>query len=116
MRWAIPEGVVVRVILALAVVGAVYFLVTGVVDALRTYEARQEVKKWEAEVEELRLRQQALESLRQFMQSDEFVEMMARSYLGLVRKGERGIVVISPSPTPAPAAVPEPWWEALLPR
>ncbi len=116
MRWSIPEGVLVRAILALAAVGAIYFLVTGVVDALRAYEARQEVKRWEAEVEELRSRQRALEALRQFMQSDDFVEMMARSYLGLVRKGEEGIVVISPSPTPTPAAVPEPWWEALLPR
>jgi len=115
VRWPVPEGLLVRAVLALALVGAVYFLVTGAVDALRAYEVHRQEERLRAEVERLKERYRLLEALHRYMESDEFVEMMARRYLGLVREGEVGIVVISPSPTPTPQATSGPWWEAILP-
>ncbi len=114
MRWPVPEGWLVRAIWALALVGALYFLVTGAVDALRAYEARQQEQRLRAEVERLQERYRWLEALRDYMLTDDFVETMARRYLGLVREGEVGIIVVSPSPTATPQATPGPWWETIL--
>jgi cell division protein FtsB len=105
-----------RAVLALCAVAVVYILVTGALGALRAHQLRQEEERLRAEVANLQRRQRWLEALQQYMQSDEFIELMARQELGLVRPGEKGIVVLPPSPTPSPAPTdPRPWWERLLP-
>ncbi len=105
-----------RAVLALCAVAVVYILVTGALGALRTHQLRREEQQLRAEVADLMERQRWLEALRNYMQSDEFVELMARRELGLVRPGEKGIVVVPSSPTPSPVPTdPRPWWERLLP-
>jgi len=103
-----------RLLLALSAAAVVYILVTGALGALRAHQLRQEEGRLRAEVAQLEERQRWLEALRRYMQSDEFIEMVARQQLGLVRPGEKGVMVISPSPTPT-AADGRPWWERLLP-
>ncbi|HXG42105.1 MAG TPA: septum formation initiator family protein [Dehalococcoidia bacterium] len=110
------QRVVARAVLALSAAAVVYILVTGGLGALRTHQLRQDEERLQAEVAQLQERQRWLEALRDYMQSDEFLEMMARQQLGLVRPGEKGIMVVSPSPTPAPTPTDgRPWWERLLP-
>ena len=110
------QRILARAVLALSAAAVVYILVTGGLGALRTHQLRQHEEELQAEVSQLQERQRWLEALRAYMQSDEFVEMMARQQLVLVRPGEKGIMVVSPSPTPAPTPTDgRPWWERLLP-
>ncbi len=110
------DRLLARTVLALSAVAVVYILVTGALGALRAHQLRQEEDRLRAEVAQLQERQRWLEALRAYMQSDEFVEMVARQQLGLVRPGEKGIMVVSPSPTPTPSPPDgRPWWERLLP-
>ena len=107
-----------RVILLLAATAAIYFLVTGAVQALRTYQLAQEEERLGGELQQLEARYQRLEALRDYLNSDEYIEGMARSQLGLVRPGEESIVVISLSPTPTQSpeedAGQDLWWESLV--
>jgi cell division protein DivIC len=106
-----------RLILLGAAIIAVYFLASGAVTAIRAHQLRQEESRLRADIADLRERYERLEALKQYLQSDEYVEAVAREQLGLVRKGETGIVVISTAPPPADATGSEPpalWWDVLI--
>lgn len=113
------QAFIIRAVMAVAAVAVVYFLVTGAIGALRAHELRQREERLREEVRQLQEEHRELEALRQYMLSDEFVELMARQQLGLVRKGEKGIVIVSPPPTPSatpgPGSETGPWWRGLLP-
>ena len=65
-----------------------------------------------------------LVAVRDYLRSDEYVEYVARSTLGLVRPGETLVIVSSNAPAPLTAATPtpgaaapatpEPWWKVLF--
>jgi len=96
---------------------AVYFLATGGVNTIRAHQLRQQEDRLQADVQDLQARYGRLQALRDYLNSDEYVESVAREELGLVKKGEEGIVVISsaPAPTPAPGeAEPSLWWDVLI--
>ena len=96
---------------------AVYFLVTGGVNAIRAHQLRQQEDRLQADVQDLQTRYDRLQALRDYLNSDEYVESVAREELGLVKKGEEGIVVISSAaaPTPAPGeGEPSLWWDVLI--
>jgi hypothetical protein len=68
-------------------------------------------------MEDLERRYDRLTALKEYLNSDEYIEAIAREQLGLVRKGETGFVAIStvPSPTPAPGEEPPSlWWDVLI--
>ena len=95
-----------------------YFLVTGATTALRASRLNDREDRLEAEIAELQERYQRLEALRQYLESDEYTEAVAREQLGLVSEGETSIVVIPtvPSPTPDPDQPEEDelWWQTLI--
>jgi cell division protein FtsB len=96
-----------------------YFVVGGAFNAVRSHQLRQQEAQIQAEVRGLQSRYQELSALRDYLDSDEYVEAVAREQLGLVRRGETGIVAIptQPSPTPRPgSAEPELWWDILIRR
>ncbi len=95
----------------------IYFLVTGAVNAVRSHQLRQEEGRVRAEIEQMQARYQRLEALRDYLNSDEYIEAVAREQLGLVREGETGFVAISTVPPPAAnpdAPQPELWWDVLI--
>jgi cell division protein FtsB len=91
----------------------VYFIFTAASNTLQAIQIGQDESSLRQEVDGLAQRFDQLTALRDYWKSDEYIEWVARSELGLVRPGELGIVVISAvTPTP-PAEPPEPVWEAL---
>ena len=107
-----------RIVLAVTVVIASYFLVTGATTALQSRRLSEREDRLQAETSDLQQRYQRLEALRQYLNSDEYIETVAREQLGLVRQGEMSIVVIptvaSPTPKPGEGADNDLWWEALI--
>ena len=108
-----------RVVLLLAALAAIYFLVTGGMQALRTYQMGQEAEGLEKELQQLQERYRRLEALYEYLDSDEYIEGVAREQLGLVRPGEKSIIVLSTAPTTTPSPAeehegPPLWWESLV--
>jgi hypothetical protein len=65
----------------------------------------------------MRARHERLEALKEYLNSEEYIETVAREQLGLVREGETGFVAISTVPVPTPGAgqaPPELWWDVLI--
>ena len=104
--------------LALTAVIAGYFLVTGATTALQSRQLSEREDRLRAEISDVQLRYQRLEALREYLDSNEYTEAVAREELGLVRRGETSIVVIptaaSPTPGPGEADDGDLWWEALI--
>lgn len=103
--------------MAVAAIVAVYFLVAGAFNAVRSHNLRQQEDQLRIEIHDLQTRYQRLEALKEYLNSDEYIEAVAREQLGLVREGEIGFVAISsvPAPTPGPGrSEPELWWDVLI--
>lgn len=100
----------------------IYFLFSGALQAVRSHQLGQEGGRLETELHRLQERYRRLEALRDYLNSDEYIERVAREQLGLVRPGEAAIVVIAPAPTPTPqpgssetkSPTQELWWEELI--
>jgi cell division protein FtsB len=105
-------------VLALTALIAGYFLVTGATTALQSRQLSEREDRLQAEISGLQQRYDRLEALRQYLDSNEYIEAVAREELGLVRSGETSIVVIpaATSPTPEPGGEDDGdlWWEALI--
>ena len=115
----LPRISSVRVVLAVTSLVVVYFLVSGAFNAVRSHQLRQQADRLEDDIGQIEARYQRLEALRDYLNSDEYIESVAREQLGLVREGESGFVVVStvPTPTPAPGEgppQPELWWDVLI--
>ena len=96
---------------------AVYFVVSGALNAVRSHQLSQEETRLQADIDDLNARYARLQALKDYLNSDEYIESVARRELGLVRPGETGFVAIStqPSPTPPPGGEkPELWWDVLI--
>lgn len=107
------------VVLGVTALVVAYFVVGGAFNAVRSHQLRQQEAQIRAEIGSLQERFEELSALREYLDSDEYVEAVAREQLGLVRRGETSIVAIpnQPSPTPQPgAAEPELWWDILIRR
>jgi cell division protein FtsB len=106
-----------KLIILITAVVIIYFLVTAALGAVRSYQLHQREGRLQGEVQELQARYDRLQALKDYLNSDEYVEAAAREQLGLVREGETGFVAISsqPAPTPAPGDPhPELWWDILI--
>ena len=108
----------VPLILACACLAAIALLgfTTGQ-NVLRNYHLRQEEQQLRTELLELDRDNEQLQGIRDYLESDEYIEDVARRTLGLVKPGETLVVVSgeapasSAAPTPAPDA---PWWKSLF--
>lgn len=105
------------ILLAALVVG--YFIFTAVGEALLSQSLNRDEQRLQREIAELRYEQAQLEAIRDYLQTDEYIEGVARRVLGLVRPGET-LVIVSSSvpPTPAPDEQSDKdeyrtWWENL---
>jgi cell division protein FtsB len=113
------------VVILLAALAVGYVLFAAVGDALLSRQLDQDEQRLQREIVELRRQQRELESIRDYLRTDEYIEGVARRVLGLVRPGET-LYIVSSSATPAPEPDqpsdeeeepdPEPrrpWWEVL---
>ena len=108
-----------RIVLAVTALVVAYFLVGGAFNVIRSQQLRDQESQLRAEIQDLQQGHRELQALQRYLNSDEYIEAVAREQLGLVRKGEIGIVAIptQPSPTPKPGATePELWWDVLIRR
>jgi cell division protein DivIC len=106
-----------RAILLVTTLVVAYFLITAGVHEVRSHQLRQQEDRLRSEIAQIEQRHQRLQALREYLNSDEYIESVAREQLGLVREGETGFIAIStrPSATPAPGEPqPELWWDVLL--
>lgn len=118
MLKSFPKLSSTRVVLATTAVLVVYFLVTGATTALQSRGLTEREGRVKTEIESLQQRYERLEGLRAYLDSDEYIESVAREQLGLVRQGETGIVVIPAAASPTPEADDAGgegiWWETLI--
>jgi cell division protein FtsB len=102
---------------AAVVVG--YFIFTAVGDALLSQRLDRDEEQLQQEIVDLQRQQAELGAIRDYLQTDEYIEGVARRVLGLVRPGETLVIVSSSAePTPSPEAQPgqdeyRTWWEKL---
>jgi cell division protein FtsB len=105
------------VLLATAVV-VVYLIFTAASDAIQSFQLGQDEDRLRDEVQGLQERYDRLSALKDYLNSDEYIEWAARHELGLVGPGETGIMVLS-EPTPASSTgggeaeqgqQQDPWW------
>jgi cell division protein DivIC len=117
VRKRLPTLSTTRVIILVAALFAVYFVVSGALNAVRSHQLSEEEQRLRADMNDLDSRYDRLLALKDYLNSDEYIESVAREELGLVRKGETGFVAIAtqPSPTPAPGEEePALWWDVLI--
>ena len=114
----LPGLSLTRVLMLGAAVVVAYLLFTAAGEALLSRRLDQEEQRFEREIIELQQQQAELEAIREYLQTDEYIEGVARRVLGLVRPGETLVVVSSTAPiTPTPGPLPDEttprWWEYL---
>jgi len=89
------------VLLATAVV-VVYLIFSAASNAIQSFQLGEDEDRLRDEVQGLEDRYHRLSALRDYLNSDEYIEWIARRELGLVGPGEMGIIV-QPAPTPVPS-------------
>jgi cell division protein FtsL len=106
-----------RLMLIGLLVAVVYFVFSAVSNGLQTHRLHEDQARVQAEIDQLKGDYQSLSGLQEYLNSDEYIESVARQQLGLVRPGETPITVITPT-TPPPHLQPTPqggpWWESYL--
>lgn len=113
----LPRISTARIVLAISALVAAYFLVTAAFTAIRSHQLGEQGAQIRAEIHDLQSRYARLQALREYLDSDEYIEAVAREQLGLVRPDEVAFVVISTVPTPEPEEGErdsELWWDVLI--
>ena len=114
-----PRLSLTRVVIILAALVVGYLIFSTVGGTVLSERLNSEERQLQDELQELRLKQAKLLAIREFVQTEEFVEGVARRVLGLVRPGET-LFVVSSSVAPVTTPVGEPlesrrtWWEELF--
>ena len=93
----------------------IYFLAMFAMNLIQSQQLNDEEARLLAEIEDLNSRYERLQKLEVYLNSDAYIEAIAREQLGLVKAGEVSFVAIStkPTATPAPGEEPPLWWQAL---
>jgi cell division protein DivIC len=104
-----------KIIFGITALIVVYFLVIFAGSRFRAEQADNQRSQLQAEIDSMQERYERLQALEQYLQSDEYVEKIAREQLGLVKPGETGVVILplQPSPAPSPGAPSGNWWDQI---
>ena len=98
---------------ALALVG--YFVFTAMDGLVNTNVLDARVTALQEEIDEAEWQAEQLEAIVAFLDSDEYIERVAREDLGLVRVGEEAFAIQAPL-RPGVDILRSPWWANLLPQ
>jgi cell division protein DivIC len=113
----LPRLSTAGIVFALTALIATYFLVGGALNAIRSQQLQGDESRLQDDIRQLERRYERLTALKDYLNSDEYIEAVAREQLGLVRRGETGFVAIATQPSPAPAPGDEGeglWWDILI--
>jgi len=126
VQW-LPSLSTKRILLLLAVPVVAYFAFSAGGKVLQTYRLKQEENGIIEEIKQLEARNLALQAYRDYVQSDEYVEKVAREELNLMKRGETAVIVLSPPSSTTSTEEPfgnvekkeEPplwrrWWDTLF--
>ena len=115
----LPRLSLARLVVIIAALAVGYFLFAAVGDTLLSRSLNRDEQRLEQEITDLERQQARLEAIRSYLQTNEYIERVARRVLGLVRPGET-LIVVSSDAAPTPAAeedateeAPLSWWEEL---
>jgi cell division protein FtsB len=116
-----PRLPLVPAIIGTALIAVVYLAFTTGSYVIHYYQLRGEERALRQEIVDLDSEREQLTAVRDYLESDEYVEDVARRTLGLVRPGETLVIVsgadAAAAPTPAATAAAnahEDWWKALF--
>ncbi len=103
-------------ILALTALVVAYFAATAAGNAFEGRSLARERLALEREIASYQSEYRQLDGLRRYLQSNEYIETIARRELGLVMPGEPAIVIVSPQPVESAGRNGElkHWWQVLL--
>lgn len=115
-----PHLPLLPLILAAALLAAGFLALSTTRNAVRNYQLRQDERDLRAELRQLDADREQLTAVHDYLESDEYIEDVARRVLGLVRPGETLVIVSgsevaasSTSPAPGPSLA-RPWWKDLF--
>ena len=115
----LPHLSLPTVLICVAVLAIGYFGFSTVRYVFHNYQLNKQEAQVRSDIRQLDQDHAELVAARDYLQSDQYVEQVARRTLGLVHPGET-LVLVSPaadvppaSPTPAAATPGEPWWKQL---
>jgi cell division protein FtsB len=115
----LPRLTLTRAVAILAALAVGYFLFAAVGDTLLSQRLNRDEASLQREIAGLERDEQRLLAIQSYLETDEYIERVARRVLGLVRPGETLVIVTSSvTPTPTPDAESgtnevRPWWEDL---
>ena len=92
------------IIAALAFIIGGYFAFTTANYVLHNYQAGQDERAIRADIARLDREHDELIAVRDYLESDEYIEYQARRTLGLVRPGQTLVIVSGATPAAAPIA------------
>jgi len=110
-------------IIGTALIAVVYLAFTTGSYVIHYYQLRGEERALQQEIVDLDTEREQLTAVRDYLESDEYVEDVARRTLGLVQPGETLVIVSGTDPTATPtpeasavAVAPGDgdWWKALF--
>jgi cell division protein FtsB len=82
---------------------------------VRSHQLSGEEDRLQSEIDDLETRYERLRALDDYLNSDEYIEAVAREQLGLVKPGETAFIAIPTQPSPTPAVgESDLWWETLI--
>jgi cell division protein FtsB len=108
-----------RFLLAATLLVAGYLVYSAGGSFLHSYALHGDEAQLRAEIEDLRLQQDQLAQVRDYLRTDEYVEFMARRVFGLVKPGEILVIVDAPKhnageSAPEEADLEATWWQRLF--
>ena len=103
-----------RILLLAALLVSGYMLMSAGNTFLHSYRLVNDENRLREEVDRLKEQREQLIQIRDYLQTDEYVEFMAGRVFGLVKPGEKLVVVDAPAPEPAPERDDLTWWQRLF--
>ena len=107
-----------RMVLAVSFVVIVYLLIGAGGSAVNYFQLADEEEVLRRQVLEQHRLERELEQIREYLRTDEYVEFMARRVFGLVKPGEKLVIVKAPPAEDAdvPREEGRRWWQDLFGR
>jgi cell division protein FtsB len=103
-----------RLLLLATILVSGYMLFSAGNNFLHSYRLVNDENRLREEVDSLRMQKDQLEQIRDYLRTDEYVEFMARRVFGLVKPGEKLVIVDAPHPDPGQEPDDLTWWQRLF--